>query len=134
MSSASRRHSVSGSPWGNDVDMAPPRSDQMILGGMRETRSSSIRFNEPRGIPEVAPQTSRRATHSQSGFTEKSEYGFTIKSKDGEERLKNIEGRIVSNHDFDNDFLQKIGFHNDIYKLLSNIGWMQFSLIGPVSV
>ncbi|XP_012700566.1 LOW QUALITY PROTEIN: uncharacterized protein LOC101756810 [Setaria italica] len=56
-----------------------------------------------------------------------------IKSKE-EEQLKNIEGRIVANHDFNNDFLQDIGFHNDIYKLLRNIASMQFSLNGPISV
>ncbi|XP_004967213.1 uncharacterized protein LOC101770300 [Setaria italica] len=63
-------------------------------------------FDEPHGIPEAVPQPSRRATRSQSRYAEKmSIYGFTIKRKEEEERLNKIEGRLVANHDFDDDFL-----------------------------
>lgn len=48
-------------------------------------------------------------------------------SKEEEERLGFLEGRIVANVDFDDDALLKLGFHSDIYQLLDHLGWTQFS-------
>ena len=44
-----------------------------------------------------------------------------------EERLKFMKGRLRANYDFDDEALEKLGFHHDIYKLLENIGWKLFS-------
>jgi hypothetical protein len=46
---SSRRHSVSESPQSMETDTTPPprRNDALLLGGMRATRSTSMRFTEP---------------------------------------------------------------------------------------
>jgi hypothetical protein len=54
------------SPRNMEEDMAPPRrNDTLILGGMRATRSSSIRFTKPQGRTEeplVPPRGSTRSS------------------------------------------------------------------------
>ena len=52
---------------------------------------------------------------------------FIILSKEEEEKLKFMKGRLRANYDFDDEALEKLGFHHDIYKLLENIGWKLFS-------
>lgn len=103
--------------------------------GKRKQSSTSVLavtpLQEHRGGEKSAPKARKVA---QEDMGKKSTYGFTITSEEEEERLENIEGRIVANYDFDDDFLHKIGFHSDMYKLLGNIGWVQFALNGPVSV
>ena len=44
--SYSRRHSVSESSRSMEEDNPAPRSDMLLLGGMRDPRSSSMRFTE----------------------------------------------------------------------------------------
>jgi hypothetical protein len=43
-----------------------------------------------------------------------------------EEKLTRLEKRIVANIDFDDQALQVLGFHTDIYYLLGHLGWVQF--------
>ena len=38
-----------------------------------------------------------------------------------------MKGRLRANYDFDDEALEKLGFHHDIHKLLENIGWKLFS-------
>ena len=38
-----------------------------------------------------------------------------------------MKGRLRANYDFDDEALEKLGSHHDIYKLLENIGWKLFS-------
>jgi hypothetical protein len=44
-----------------------------------------------------------------------------------EERLIHLEKWLVANVDFDDHTLQVLGFQPDIYQLLGNLGWVQFS-------
>ena len=124
LASSSRRHSVAESLWGMEVDYPAPRSDMLLLGGMRDPRSSPMRLTEG------APPPPRRSTRSSAPPPYKpknSEYGFIILSKEEEERLKFMKGRLRANYDFDDEALVKLGFHHDIYELLENIGWKLFS-------
>ena len=89
-----------------------------------------MRFSEPHGRGGAPPLPPRRTTRSTAPppYTPKiSEYGFTILSKEEEERLKHLKGRLRPNHDFDDDALKSLGFYNDIYHLLENLGWNLFS-------
>jgi hypothetical protein len=46
-----------------EEDTTPPRrNDTLLLGGMRATRSSSMRFTEPQGRMEEPPVPPRRST------------------------------------------------------------------------
>ena len=38
-----------------------------------------------------------------------------------------MKGRLRANYDFDDESLEKLGFHHDIYQLLENISWRLFS-------
>jgi hypothetical protein len=44
-----------------------------------------------------------------------------------EEKLTRLEKRLVANDDFDDQALQVLGFHTDIYYMLGHLGWVQFS-------
>jgi hypothetical protein len=44
-----------------------------------------------------------------------------------EEKLTHLEKRLVANIDFDDQVLQVLGFHMDIYYMLGHLGWVQFS-------
>ena len=93
--SSSRRHSVSESPRSMEEDNPAPRSDMLLLGGMRDPRSSSMRFNEGMSPP---PRRSTRSSAPPPYKPKNSEYGFIILSKEEEERLR-------GNYDFDDEDL-----------------------------
>jgi hypothetical protein len=44
-----------------------------------------------------------------------------------EEKLTRLEKRLVANVDFDDQALQVLGFHTNIYYMLGHLGWVQFS-------
>jgi hypothetical protein len=44
-----------------------------------------------------------------------------------EKKLTCLEKRLVANVDFDDQALQVLGFHMDIYYMLGHLGWVQFS-------
>jgi hypothetical protein len=114
----------------------PRRNDTLLLGGMRATRSSSMRFTEPQGRTEEPPVRPRRWTRSSAPppyNPRYSKYGFIIKTEEEEEeeeeeeKLTRLEKRLVANVDFDDQALQVLGFHTDIYYMLGHLGWVQFS-------
>jgi hypothetical protein len=115
-----------------EEDTTPPRrNDTLLLGGMRATRSSSMRFTEQQGRmeePPVRPRFSTRSSAPPPYNLRYSKYGFIIKTEEeDEEKLTRLEKRFVANVDFDDQALQVLGFHTDIYYLLGNLGWVQFS-------
>jgi hypothetical protein len=60
---SSRRHSVSESPQSMEEDTTPlRRNNTLLLGGMRATRSSSMRFIEPQDRTEELPVPPHRST------------------------------------------------------------------------
>jgi hypothetical protein len=101
-------------------DTTPPRrNDTLLLGGVRATRSTSMRFNEPRRLTRSSappPYTLRYST-----------YGFIILSEEEEKKLSRLEKRLVTNVDFDDQALNCLGFSTDIYYMLGHLGWVQFS-------
>jgi hypothetical protein len=111
-------------------DTAPPRrNDTLLLGGMRATRSTSMRFTKPQGRMEEPPVPPRRLTHSSTPppYTSRySTYGFIILSEE-EKKLSRLEKRLVANVDFDDQALNSLGFGTDIYYMLGHLGWVQFS-------
>jgi hypothetical protein len=122
---------VSESPRSMEEDTAPPRrSDTLFLGGMRTTRSTSMRFTEPQGRTEEPPVPPRRSTRSSAPppYTPRySTYGFIILSEEEEEKLYRLEKRLVANVDFDDQALNALGFGMDIYYMLGHLGCVQFS-------
>jgi hypothetical protein len=50
-------------------------------------------------------------------------------TEEEEKKLAHLEKRLVENVDFDFDdqALQVLGFHTDIYYMLAHLGWVQFS-------
>jgi hypothetical protein len=114
-----------------EEDTAPlRRNDTLLLGGMRATRSSSVRFNGPQGRTEEPPVQPRRSTRSSAPLPytlRYSKYGFIIKMEQEEEKLTRLEKRLVANVDFDDQALQVLGFHTNIYYMLGHLGWVQFS-------
>jgi hypothetical protein len=91
----------------------------------------SFQYTEPQGHAKEPPVKPRRSTRSSTPppyILQYSKYGFIIKTEEeGEEKLTGLEKRLVANVDFDDQALQVLGFQADIYHLLGNIGWMQFS-------
>jgi hypothetical protein len=85
--------------------VAPPRSNTLPLGGMRSTRSSSVRHTEPRGHTKEPLVPPRRSTSSSSPppYTPRRPNGFIIKTE--EDSLVCLEKRLEPNVDFD-DALQ----------------------------
>jgi hypothetical protein len=123
---SSRRHSVSESPR----IMEPGRKDALLQGGMRATRTTSMRFTEPQGRTEEPPVPPRRSTRSSTPppYTLRySTYGFIILSGEEEKKLSRLEKRLVTNVDFDDQALNYLGFGTDIYYILGHLGWVQFS-------
>jgi hypothetical protein len=114
-----------------EEDTAPlRRNDTLLLGGMRATRSTSMRFTEPQGHTEEPPVPPRRSTRSTAPppYTPKySSYGFIIFSEEEKKKLSRLEKRLVANVDFDNQALNYLGFGTDLYYMLGNLGWVQFS-------
>jgi hypothetical protein len=107
----------------------PRRNDTLLFGGMRATRSSSMRFTEPQGCMEEPLVPPRRSTQSSTPppYTPRySTYGFIIMSEEEEKKLARLE-RLVANVDFDDQVLNSLGFVIDIYYMLGHLGWVQFS-------
>jgi hypothetical protein len=48
-------------------------------------------------------------------------------TEEEEKKLTHLEKRLVANVDFDDQALQVLGFHTDIYYMLGHLGWVQFS-------
>jgi hypothetical protein len=48
-------------------------------------------------------------------------------TKEEEKKLTRLERRLVANVDFDDQALQVSGFHMDIYYMMGQLGWVQFS-------
>jgi hypothetical protein len=44
-----------------------------------------------------------------------------------EKKLTCLEKRLVANVNFDDQALQMLGFHTDIYYMLGHLGWVHFS-------
>jgi hypothetical protein len=84
----------------------PRRNDTLLLGGMRATRSSSMRFTKPRGHkePPVPPRRSTRSSTPPLYTPRYSAYGFIILSEE-EKKLSRLEKRLVANVDFDDQAL-----------------------------
>jgi hypothetical protein len=103
---------------------APPRrNNTLFLGGMRATRSLSMRFTEPQGRMEEPPVPPRRSTRSSAPppyIPRYSAYGFIILSEEEEKKLS--QKRLVANVDFDDQALNSLGFGTDIYYMLGH--WM----------
>jgi hypothetical protein len=123
---SSRRHSVSESPQSMEEDTAPlRRNGTLLLGGMRATRSSSMRFTEPQGRTEEPPVPPCRSTRSSAPppyAPRYSTYGFIIMTDEEEEKLTRLEKRLVANVDFDDQALNLLGFGTDIYYMLGHLG------------
>jgi hypothetical protein len=117
--------------WSMEEDTAPPRRNgTLLLGGMRATRSTSMRFTEPHGRMDEPSVPPRRSTCSSAPppYTPRySTYGFNILSEEEEKNLSRLEKRLVANVDFDDQALNAFGFGTDIYYMLGNLGWVQFS-------
>jgi hypothetical protein len=81
-------------------DTAPPiRNDTLLFGGMRATRSTSMRFTEPQGRTEEPPVLHRRSTRSSAPppYTPRySTYGFIILSEEEEKKLSRLQKRLVA--------------------------------------
>jgi hypothetical protein len=108
----------------------PRRNDTLLLGGMRATRSTSMRFTEPQGRTEeplVPPCRSTRSSAPPPYTPRYSTYGFIILSEEEEKKLSRLEKRLVANVDFDEQALNTLGFGTDIYYMLGHLGWVQFS-------
>jgi hypothetical protein len=122
---SSRRHSVSESPQSMEEDKAPPRRNgTLLLGDMRATRSTSMRFTEPQGRTEEPPVPPRQSTRSSAPppYTPRySTYGFIILSEEEEKKLSRLEKRLVANVDFDDQALNYLGFGTDIYYMLGHL-------------
>jgi hypothetical protein len=126
----SRRHSVYEPPRSMEDDTAPPRRNGTLLGGMRATRSTSMRITEPQGRTEEPPVPPRRSTRSSTPppYTPRySTYGFIIFLSEEEKKLSRLEKRLVANVDFDDQALNALGFGTDTYYMLGHLGWVQFS-------
>jgi hypothetical protein len=108
-----------------EEDTAPPRrNDTLLLGGMRATRSSSMRFPEPQGRTEEPPVPPRRSTRSSAPppYTPwYSTYGFIILSEEEEKKLSRLEKRLVANVDLDDQALNSLGFGTNIYYMLGTL-------------
>jgi hypothetical protein len=112
-------------------DTTPPRRNEtLLLGGMRATRSSSMRFTEPQGRTEELPVPPRRSTWSSAPppYTPRySAYGFIIMLEEEEKKLSRLEKRLVAHVDFDDQALDSLGFGTNICYMLGHLGWVQFS-------
>jgi hypothetical protein len=48
-------------------------------------------------------------------------------TEEEEKKLAHLEKSLVANVDFDDQALQVLGFHTNIYYMLGHLGWVQFS-------
>jgi hypothetical protein len=100
------------------------RNNTLLLGGMRATRSSSMRFTEPQGRTEEPPVLPCRLTRSSAPppyALRYSKYGIIIMTEEEEKKLTRLEKRLVANVDFDDQAVNILGFGKDIYYLLGHI-------------
>jgi hypothetical protein len=108
-----------------EEDTAPlRRNDALLLGGMRASRSTSMRFTEPQGRTEEPPVPHCRSTRSSAPppYTPRySTYGFIILSDGAEKKLSRLEKTLVANVDFDDQALNSLGFGTDIYYMLGHL-------------
>jgi hypothetical protein len=90
---SSRRRSVSEYPWSMEEDTAPPRrNNTLLLGGMRATRNSFMRFTKLQGHMEEPPVQSHRSTRSSAPPPHAPWYsnGFIIMTGEEEKKLTHI--------------------------------------------
>jgi hypothetical protein len=97
--------------------------EELLVGGMRATRSSSIRFTEPQGRTEEPPIRPRHLTRSSAPPPYAPQYseGFVNMTEEEEEKKLSHLERLVANVDFDDQALHILGFH------MGHQGWVQFS-------
>jgi hypothetical protein len=77
-----------------EEDTVPPRrNDTLLLGGMRATRSLSMRFTKPHGCIEEPPVRPHRSTRSSAPPPHTLWYsnGFIIMTVKEEEKLGRLE-------------------------------------------
>jgi hypothetical protein len=119
---------ISKSPRSMEEDTTPPRrNDTLLLSGTRATRSSSMRFTEPRGRTEEPPVPPHRLSTPPPYTPRYSAYGFIIMLEEEGKKLPRLEKRLVANVDFDDQALKSLGFGTNIYYMLGHLGWVQFS-------
>ncbi|CAO2163952.1 unnamed protein product [Urochloa humidicola] len=114
-----------------EEDVIEPRRDMLLLGDMRDPRSTSMRFPSQGtrgGAPPVPPQPSTRSTAPPPYTPKMSVYGFKLLSEEEERKFNILVERIMENSAFDDDTLIALGFYSDIYKLLDNLGWTTFAV------
>jgi hypothetical protein len=73
-----------------EEDTTPPRrNDTHLLGGMRATQSSSMRFTKPQGRTEEPPVRPRHSTRSSAPppYTPRYSDGFIIMTEEEEKKL-----------------------------------------------
>jgi hypothetical protein len=76
-----------------EEDMAPPRrNDTLLLGGMRATRNSFMRFTRPQHMeePPVRPRHSTRSS-APPPYTPRYSEGFVIMTEEEEKKLARLE-------------------------------------------
>jgi hypothetical protein len=76
-----------------------------------------MRFTESQGRTEEPPVRPHRSTRSSAPPPHASWYsnGFIITTEEEEKKLTRLEKRLVAHVDFDDQSLQVLGFHTDIY-------------------
>ncbi|CAN6243932.1 unnamed protein product [Urochloa humidicola] len=109
-----------------EEDIVVPQRDMLLLGSMRDPRRASMGFLQQGtrgGAPRVPLRHSTRSTAPLPYIPKDTIYNFQPLSVEEESKFNNLVGRIMENSTFDDDTLIALGFHNDIYKLLGNLGW-----------
>jgi hypothetical protein len=93
-STSSRRHSVYEFTRSMEEDTVPPRRNHtLLLGGMRATRNSFMRFTKPRGQmeePPVRPRHSRRS-YAPPPYAPRYSEGYVIMTEEEEKKLARLE-------------------------------------------
>jgi hypothetical protein len=105
-----------------EEDTAPPRRNHtLLLGGMRATQNSSMRFTKPQGHMEEPPIRPRHLTRSSAPppYALRYSEGFVIMTMEKEKKLSRLE-RLVVNVEFNDQALHILGFHT------GHRGWVQF--------
>jgi hypothetical protein len=93
-STSLRRHSVSEFPQSMEQDTAPPRRNHtLLLGGMRATRNSFMRFTKPQGHMEELPVQPHHSTRSSAPPTYAPRYSerYVIMMEEEEKKLTCLE-------------------------------------------
>jgi hypothetical protein len=90
---SSRRRSVSEYPWSMEEDTAPPRrNNTLLLGGMRATRNSFMRFTKLQGHMEEPLVQPRHSTRSSAPppYTPRYSEGYVM-TEEEEKKLARLE-------------------------------------------